>query len=110
VKAKGIIIVSLLLGASALCYFLGYRNGKRAEQRQRLHFDITSSVLLYGTAERGDLMSVRSTLGMMVLGSTRTYEKLIGSEPASDSFAQRLTEARRISSQVETNLIRIGAP
>lgn len=105
---KNFSIVVLTVAVTVLAYMLGLRNGEQNSRQRAARFHLSSSVMLYLKVEAGDLPGLKSSLGMLVMGQTRAFEKFFGDLPATDPFASRLTEARRISREVETNLVWIA--
>jgi len=105
-KAKDIVIIALLLAVAGLCYFLGYRTGAQREtQKSELRFLISLHNGLYRAAQRGDFQKIQSTLGIVLLGETRSYEHQFGVETGTNGFARRFAEAQTIARQVESQLV-----
>ena len=107
-KNIAIIIVSLTL--AVVSYLLGWSNNTlrdvyAREARARLSINLR----IYREAQRGDLQAVRRHLGMVVLGQTRVYEEQYGVPTGTDWFAQRFATAQTIASQIESNLVPVGA-
>ncbi len=110
-KAKDIIIIVLLLALAVVSYALGYRNGKfRDIERREAAARLSTSLLLYAVAEKGDMGKLRSDLGIVVLGQTRTFEERYGVPHSDDWFAERFAHAQTIATQIESRLVRFNSP
>lgn len=97
-KAKIPFVVLLALGVLALAYFVGYRVGKRVDDRQHLAISLDQDVYLYHIAERGDLAGVKSSLGFFICGRFKTYEQRFG-----DEHFLHFDDARQIATIAATN-------
>ena len=99
-KAKITFVVLLALGVLALAYCVGYRTGKRDDDRSHLHLNLDKDVYLYHEAERGDLAAVKSSLGFFTVGDYNFYETHYGGENWSPA---KLEVARQIATLAATN-------
>jgi hypothetical protein len=97
-KTKIAFVVLLALGILTLTYFAGYRTGKRVDDRQHLAISLDQDVYLYHMVERGDLASVKSSLGFFICGRFNTYEQRFG-----DEHFLHFDEARHIATIAATN-------
>ena len=97
-KAKIPFVVLLALVVLALAYFVGYRVGKRVDDRQHLAISLDQDVYLYHIAERGDLAGVKSSLGFFIYGRFNTYEQRFG-----EQHFLHFDEARQIATIAATN-------
>jgi hypothetical protein len=97
-KPKIAIIVLFAFGILALIYFIGYRIGKRVDDRQHLVLSLDKDVYLYHIAQRGDLPAVKSSLGFFICGQFKTYEQRFGEE-----HFLHFDDARQIATIAATN-------
>ncbi len=109
-KAKDIVIIVLLLALSVVTYLLGYRNGllrdaQIRDARGRLNWNLS----LYERAERGDMRALTNSLGMIILGQTRDFEKQFGVPTGTNYFVERFAKAQAIAARVESTLVPIGS-
>ena len=97
--AKIAFVVLLVLGTLAITYFVGYRIGKRDDDRKHLALNLDMNVYLYQKAERGDLAGVKeSSLGFFIFGQFNTYAQRFG-----DEYFLHFDDARKIATVAATN-------
>jgi hypothetical protein len=104
-KTRDIFIIGPLLAVCVLCYFFGYRQGWRAEKRADTEFNIKRALRVLRYAEGGDTTNIIKSTRMFLLGHTRTYDSLVPDHDVPESFRATLADARRISQQVQSNLV-----
>ena len=99
-------VLALLLYISSIgfAYFAGHRNGQREALRREVAGSLAITTALYRSLERGDVDRAKQTAGMMVYGTTRSYEALFP-EFAATNQGRHIQYAREISNQMETNLV-----
>ncbi|MBL9166720.1 MAG: hypothetical protein JNN07_03195 [Verrucomicrobiales bacterium] len=104
-KGRDLFIVCPLLALAVACFFVGYRRGWGAQQKQSTEFLIRRSLHVLHAAERGDITSITNGCRMYLLGHTRAYEALVPESDIPDSFRASFAEARQIARDVLTNLV-----
>lgn len=104
-KRRDLIIICPLLALAVICFFVGYRQGWRAEKKESTQFLIRRSLHVLHEAERGDIASITNGCRMYLLGHTKTYVELFGDSDIPDSFRPSFAEARQIAREVQTNLV-----
>jgi hypothetical protein len=104
-KTRNIFIVVPLLALCVLCFLLGHRRGWRAEKRADTEFNIKHALRVLRYAESGDTTNIIKSGRMYLLGHTRTYDSLVPDHDVPESFRSTLADARRISQQVQSNLV-----
>jgi hypothetical protein len=104
-KSRDLFIVCPLLALAFACFFVGYRQGWRAQKKESTEFFIRRSLGVLHAAERGDITGITNGCRMYLLGHTKAYEALVPESAISDSFRASFAEARRIARHVQTNLV-----
>ncbi|MSU57854.1 MAG: hypothetical protein EXS35_06680 [Pedosphaera sp.] len=104
-KTRDLLIACPLLALAVACFFVGYRQGWRAQKKESTQFVIRRSLRVLHDAERGDIASITNGCRMYLLGHTRAYETLFGESDIPDSFRASFAEARQIAREVQTNLV-----
>ena len=104
-KTRDIFIIGPVLAICVLCYFLGHRQGWRAEKRADTEFNIKRALRVLQYAESGDTTNVIKSSRMYLLGHTRTYDSLVAERDVPQAFRLTLADARRISQQVQSNVV-----
>jgi hypothetical protein len=104
-KTRDIFIIVPPLALCVLCFFLGHRRGWRAEKRADTEFNIKRALRVLRYAESGDTTNIIKSSRMYLLGHTRTYDSLVPDHDVPESFRSTLADARRISQQVQSNLV-----
>lgn len=94
-----------LFGVSLACaYLAGQQVGRRDTFREEAAFRMGVNTSLYLALQRGNLDQAKSSLEMLILGATRTYEAVWPVESRTN-LADIYPLAAEISAQVETNLV-----
>lgn len=104
-KTRDIFIIGPLLALCVLSFFLGHRRGWQAEKRADTEFNIKRALRVLRYAESGDATNIIKSSRMYLLGHTRTYDSLVLDHDVPESFRSTLAEARRISQQLQSNLV-----
>jgi hypothetical protein len=99
-KVKVAFAVLISLSILALTYFLGYKAGKRDDDRSHLHLNIDKDVYLYHEVESGDLKAVKQSLGFFTFGDYDFYMTHYSNENWSPG---KLETAHQIATLAATN-------
>src|ERR1041385_6983699 len=104
-RSKHFIRVMVAAVVALAFFWFGYLRGQRDEKLAATRFNLISSLHLYSVAQQGDSEKLKQDLAFLVYAFTKEYTKSAGGAQEPADFQKQLDDARRISQQVETNLV-----